>query len=238
VQRLCDEFRPERVRQNWEGVCFLRKEWCARGGFELPTFWFVAGKDARRQTTPGDKSQRNQQITQMTFCSFWTVLYPVHGKLHGQFQRERLRLLGLFADAPRILTKPRCLMTVRMGVFFNRTLSRLSSNEVGTASSTRSARESATATCEAGAPRRVRLISLVPSKTPKFGGLNPPKHRHSQLAGSSELAMQPQPFVHSHSHSPAPHFAILHPRKRSLKIVRSVSFFNRPTFLLLPNSQH
>jgi hypothetical protein len=138
--------------------------------------------------------------------------------IHGQFQRERLRLLGLFADAPRILTKPRCLMTVRMEVFFNRTLSRLSSNEVGTASSTRNARESATATCEAEAPRRVRLISLTPSKTPKVGGLNPPKHRQSQLVGSSELEMQPQPFVHSQSHSPAPHFAILHPRKRSVRI--------------------
>jgi hypothetical protein len=142
------------------------------------------------------------------------VSYPVHGQLHGHFQRERLRLL-----APRILTKPRCLMTVRMGVFFNRTLSRLSSNEVGTASSTRSARESATATCEAGAPRRVRLIALTPSKTPRFGGLNPPKHPHSQSVGSSELAMQPQPFVHSHVHSPAPHFAIVHLRGWSVETV-------------------
>ncbi len=204
------------------------------GELELATFWFVGGFCKLHETTAADNTQRNQRKAALDFGSRWTVSYPVH----GHFQRERLRLLGLFADAPRILTKPRCLMTVRTGVFFNRTLSRLSSNEVGTASSTRSARESATATCEAGAPRRVRLIWLTPSRTPKFGALNPPKHRQSQLVGSSELAMQPQPFVHSHVHSRAPHFAILHPRKRSLKIVRSASFFHRPTFLLLPNNQH
>jgi len=185
-----------------------------------------------QQRTAADNSLRNQEGQGTVFGSRWMVLYSVH----EQFQRERL--LGLFADVPRILRKPRCLMTVRMGVFFNRTLSRLSNNEVGIASSTRNARESATATCEAGAPRRVRLIWLAPSKTPKFGGLNPPKHRHSQLAGSSELAMQPQPFVHSHSHSPAPHFAMVHPRKRSLKIIRNVWFFHRPAFSLLPTNQH
>jgi hypothetical protein len=177
----------------------------------------TGGKLRAQQQTTADNSLRNQEGQGTAFGSRWMVSYPVHGQLHGQSQRERLRLLGLFAEVPLILTKPRCLMTVRMGAFFNRTVSRLSSNEVGTASSTRSARESETATCEAGAWRRVRLISLAPSKTPKFGALNPPKHRQSQLVGSSELAMQPQPFVHSHVHSPAPQFAIEHLHRWSVE---------------------
>jgi hypothetical protein len=148
---------------------------------------------------------------------------------HGQFQRERLR--GLLAGAPRISTKPRCLTTVRTGVFFNRTVSRLLSSEVGTASCTRSARERATATCTALAPRKwtlILVVALTPSKTPKFGGLNPPKHAHLQSKGSSELEMHPQPFLHSHEHSPAPHFAIVRPQSAIRKrYVRLASIFKK-----------
>lgn len=134
--------------------------------------------------------------------------------------------------------KPRCLNTARTGVFFSRTLSRLLSIEVGTASSTRSARERAIATSEPRAPRIVRSILVgLPCKTPKFAPLDPPKHRQSQLSGSSELAIQPQPFVHTQSHPPAEHLAIVHPRKWSLKIVPSVLVFHRPTTSLLPNNQ-
>jgi len=113
--------------------------------------------------------------------------------------------------------KPRCLIAARTGVFFKRTVSRLSSSEVGTARSIPKARESAAATCEPRAPRIVRSMALTPSKTPKFGALNPPKHRQSQLSGSSELAMQPQPFVHTQSHSPAEHLAIAHRHKWCLR---------------------
>ena len=198
-----------------------KPRFCARimvrpGGFDLPTFWFVGGKGARRQTTPADKSQQNQQITQMTFCSFWTVLYPVH----GQFQRERLP--GVLVDACFIWTRPRCLTTVLTGVFFNRTVSRLLSIEVGTASCTRSARERAAATCAGLAPRKwtlILVVALTPSKTPKFARPVSLKHWHSQFSGSSELAMHPQPFLHSHAHSPAPHFAIARLLRWAVKIV-------------------
>jgi len=193
---------------------------------------------AVQQATPTYKSQSNQRGKRSAFSWFRLALYSVHGHLHGHFQRERLR--GLFVDARRISMKPRRLITVRMGVFFNRTLSRLSSSEVGTARRTRSARERATATCEALAPRKCTLIlvvALTPSKIPKFGALVPPKHLQSQLSGSSELAMHPQPFVHSQSHPPAEHFAILDLPAWALKIVRSLPFFHVPTFSLLPKNQ-
>lgn len=114
-----------------------------------------------------------------------------------------------------ISTKPRRLITVRTGVLFNRTLSRLSRREVGTARHSRSARERATATCEAGAPRRVTSIFLVGPvslcRTLTFGGVELPKQKQAQSSGWSELAMQPQPFLQDVSHSPAEHFAIVHP---------------------------
>ena len=138
---------------------------------------------------------------------------------HGQFQRARLR--GRCPDGRRVSMKPSCLITARMGVFFSRTLSRLSSSEVGTARCTRSAFERAMATSEPRAPQIFRLTlrggPWLPSSTATFGGAMPPKHQHWQLSGSSELAMQPHPFLHSASHSPAPHFAIRHPRKMVVK---------------------
>jgi hypothetical protein len=186
---------------------------------------------ALRGPTAADNTQRNQRRTRTHLGWRRTVLYPVHGQSHGQFQRERLR---------RVSMKPRCLITFRMGVFFNRMLSRFSSNLVGTARSTRSARERATATSEPRAPRIVRSIlvrALTPDKTPKFAPPATPKHRHSQLVGSSELEMQPQPFLHSHPHSPAPQFAIVHLREWPLKIVPSFALFYRPPVFFVPNNQ-
>jgi hypothetical protein len=55
---------------------------------ELPTFWFVGGFCALQQTTLADNTQRNQRETPVDLGSRRTVLYPVHGQLHGQL-RER-----------------------------------------------------------------------------------------------------------------------------------------------------
>ena len=58
--------------------------------FELPTFWFVGGFQAPQQTTAVDNSQRNQQKTRAVFGWRRTVLYLVHGQLHGQFSSGSL----------------------------------------------------------------------------------------------------------------------------------------------------
>lgn len=194
------------------------------------TFGLKVRNRAGQQTTSADNSQRNQRKAHAVFCPFPLTLYTVHGQLHGQFQSERLR----------VSMKPRCLITLRMGVFFNRTLSRFSSNLAGTARSTRSARERATATSEPRAPRIVKSIlvsALTPAKTPKFGGLNPPKHRQAQ---TPSIRMQAQPFLHSQLHPsgpPAEQLAIVHLRKWSLRIVPGLSIFHCPTISLLPNNQ-
>jgi hypothetical protein len=163
---------------------------------------------------------------------------PVYDN-HTENQRERL--CGPFLFARFISMRPRRLITVRMGVLFHRTVSRLSRITVGMARRTRSDRERATATCEAGTPRIVTSTfvagPLTPHKTPTFPTDDSPKHQHWQLSGSSELAMQPQPFLHSASHSPAPHFAIVHPRKWSSNIVPTSPFFVLPVFSLLSSNQ-
>jgi hypothetical protein len=163
----------------------------------------------RNLTTTANNASRQQPIesakSAIGFRLLLAGVVPGSRTIHGHFQRGRVR----------ISTRPRRLITVRMGVFFNRTLIRLSRIEVGIARRTRSDRERATATCEARTPRIFTSTFVVgpatPDKTPIFPTDDPRKHQQSQLSGSSDIAMQPQPFVHSQSHSPAPHFAILHP---------------------------
>jgi hypothetical protein len=55
------------------------------GGFELPTFWFVGGNCALQGTTAANNTQRNQRKAPKVLGWRKTVLYPVHGQLHGQF---------------------------------------------------------------------------------------------------------------------------------------------------------
>ncbi len=61
------------------------------GGFELPTFWFVGGNCALHGTTAAYNTQRNPRKTQLAFGWRMTVLYPVHGQLHGQFALQQFQ---------------------------------------------------------------------------------------------------------------------------------------------------
>src|SRR5215468_8370469 len=81
--------KDRNTRCSFHCNCLIRGEVARPERFELPAFWFVGGFRPLQQTTASDKGQENQQKALAAFGWRRTVLYPVHGHLHGHFGKPR-----------------------------------------------------------------------------------------------------------------------------------------------------
>jgi hypothetical protein len=63
---------------------FRFNEMARPAGLEPAALWFEVRFQRRQQTKANDKHLKNQRKTLSVFGWRRTVLYPVHGQLHGQ----------------------------------------------------------------------------------------------------------------------------------------------------------
>ena len=80
--------RTKNTRCSFHCNCLILGEVARPERFELPAFWFVGRFQAVQRTTPTERNQQNQRKMPCAFGSCCTVLYSVHGHLHGHFGLE------------------------------------------------------------------------------------------------------------------------------------------------------